>query len=158
MKYASRKNSINVFGALLFAAITFFMLPILVRILSPFPISTTTYPEEMTGFEFSHNPKCCFEYNSIPDGFDFNIIRIYEITSDIDEFSNHLIQNGWSPLPLSSEVLATGLCDPDFHNTINDMLRCTDGYWCWKADSKELTVFDSTNRLLYIREATVFIN
>lgn len=39
-----------------------------------------------TGFAFSPVPVLRHEYNSIPEGFDYNLIRINEIGDDAEEF------------------------------------------------------------------------
>lgn len=118
-------------------------------------IEGTSYVEWIVSFRFSQRPQCTYAYDLYDEGRDYDLLKIYKISTDISEFEEYIRGSGWKPLPLAEDVLSHPLCKVSFDPNMNDMLSCTNGYWRWNEKFHELIIYDADKHIIYIRKASI---
>ncbi len=118
-------------------------------------IEGTSYVERIVSFRFSKRPQCTYAFDRFDEGKDYDVLKIYEIGTNIMEFEEYIRDSGWNPLPLAEDVLSHPLCKVSFDTNMNDMLSCTNGYWRWDEKLNELIIYDADKHIIYIRKASV---
>lgn len=118
----------------------------------------STYVERAVAFKFSQNPKRLYAFDGFSEGMDYDVLKIYQIDSDIERFEKHLRDENWHTLPLTNEILNHPLCSLSFDVNMKEMLSCTNGYWYWDEEFEDLMVYDAENHKIFIRRASVLSN
>ena len=137
---------------------TFFLLLLAIALpllISHWSIGGNSYIARNVGFRFSQAPKCIYSLDLVGHGKEFDLLKVYEISSDIASFEEHMQDRGWNPLPLSADMARHPICKADFDGNMRLMLSCTHGYWLWDGQAYRLMVYDAEKHLLYIRKSTL---
>lgn len=141
----------------------FFVLCLVIGIFSiliiGWAVSPTQYIYKKTKFFSYWFPKEIYDFDAIGHGRDYDAIHIFKLSEfDGNRFFLFLQEkDNWSALPVNIDEKEYELCDVEFDYHIRDMLFAEDGYWTIYPENKLFCVYDSANRLLYIRTASSFI-
>ena len=114
-----------------------------------------SYVERKVGFHFSKAPTCIYSYDKVGEGREWDVLAVYEITADVEQFESFLQISGWNALPLPENIVNLPLCEASFDGYMDKLLSCNQGYWYCDGDCCKLMVYDIDSHIIYIRRSTL---
>ena len=120
--------------------------------------SPTLYIYKKTEFVSWLFPREIYYFDAIGHGKVYDSIHIFKLSEfDGNRFFMFLKdKNNWNPLPIDINEKENALYDVEFDYNMRNMLSSEDGYWMISPDHKLFCVYDRSDRLLYVRNASSF--